>query len=215
MGLVNWIYSVGGKLRILQVSTQQEVRQAVAIQMRTVTIEQLTSEIRGKEVQALAQLPAELSLEFDKVFDAAGVKPAEHGWTIVKLQELLDTPQYKSMKAPDVQQAVLGLLQAQKAPVEDLVKDAVARDQALDAFEEFARKKMQVRDEARQREVIDIKAQIDQLQKQCQQLADDATSDKQQWRAWHKKKTDYEKTMAAALGHLLDKTVVTLDENDE
>jgi len=215
MGLVSWLTSVGGKLKIVTTSPAQVDSAPARMTMQSVSLKDLMTEVQAEEIRALAQLPAELSIAFDKVFEAAGVKPPTHGWTIGKLQELLKTEQYKSMDRPAAQNAVMGVLQAQKAAVEDLIKDAIARDQALDAFEGFARKKMDVRNEARQSKITEIRSQIADLQAQCQAMDEETRLDREHWRKWHQGKAAFEKEMAWALGYLLDKQIVTVDENPD
>jgi hypothetical protein len=215
MALVRWLTSVGGKLRILSTSAAKADAAPAKMAMQSVSLKDLVMEVQDEQVRALAELPAELSVAFDKVFEAAGVKPPPHGWTIGKLEELLKTEQYKSMDRAAAQKAVLGILQAQKAAVEDLVKDAIARDQALESFAQFARKKMEVRNEARQSKMAEIKSQIAELQSQCQAMDEEAKLDHEHWRKWYQGKTAYEKEMAWALGYLMDKQIFTVDENPD
>lgn len=215
MGLVTWLTNVGGKLKILSTVPANNDTSPAKLTMKSVSLTELMTEIQANEVRALAQLPAELSIAYDKLFEAAGVQSPNHGWTIGKLQELLRTEQYKSMDRAAAQKAVLGVLQAQKAAVEDVVKDAVARDQALDAFEEFSRKKMDARSQARQTKLADIRTQISDLQAQCRTMEEEAKVDREHWRQWHRGKTAFEKEMAWALGYLLDQPIVTVDENPE
>jgi hypothetical protein len=215
MALVSWLTSVGGKLRILSTAPAKTDAAPAKMTMQSVSLKDLVMEVQDEQVRALAELPAELSIAFDKVFEAAGVKPPPHGWTIGKLEELLKTEQYKSMDRAAAQKAVLGILQAQKAAVEDLVKDAIARDQALESFAEFARKKMEVRNEARQSKMAEIKSQIAELQSQCQAMDQEAKLDHEHWCKWYQGKTAYEKEMAWALGYLMEKQIFTVDEDPD
>ena len=89
-------------------------------------------------------------MAFDKVFEAAGIKPGRHGWTVERLQRPAAARASSSrMDRAAAQKALLARSGRRRSHVEDLVKDAVARDQALDAFEEFVRGKMDDRMEAR------------------------------------------------------------------
>ena len=49
----------------------------------------------------------------------------------------------KNKSREEVQKAVLDLLKSEGVPSEIIVKDAIARDQALDSFEAVVREKMQ------------------------------------------------------------------------
>jgi hypothetical protein len=71
---------------------------------------------------------------------------------------------------------------------------------------------MRSRETARQSQLAVLESQIQQLQDQRAHLQRDAEHETQQWRDWLKKKSAYEKDMAWAIGYLLDKPIITLDE---
>jgi hypothetical protein len=181
------------------------------IQTRTIHLKDLVSEIQAEQVRSLARMPEELDVRFDKIFEAAGIRPAADAWTIEKLRDVLGGEPFKSMDRPTAQRALVALLADKKVAVEDLVKDAVARDKALDAFEEVARGKMDARLEARQLRMAEIQSQIEDLRKQGEQLKQEQAGDQQQWQQWHNGKMDFEKEMAWAIGYLVDRPVVTVD----
>lgn len=217
MSLFESLRSFGGRLGLVRVvATEGECRdgQPCKVTTRTVTLSDLATEVRSDQVRALAELPAELSVPFAKVFDAAGVKPAEHGWTIERLASLLHTEQFQAMDRVSVQKAVLGLLANDKAQVEDVVKDAVARDRSIDAYEGFVRGKMRERAAARERQIAEVQAKIQELEAECARTAEESKVDQEQWRRWIEGKIAFEKDMAWALGFLLDKPVVSVTEPD-
>jgi hypothetical protein len=215
MVLVDWLFRVGDKIGILHVvRTDKPAAAAEKIQTRTVRLTDLAAEIQADQVRSLARLPDELSVRFDEVFQAAGIKPAEGAWTIENLRDLLRGEPYKSMDRETAQKALLAVLADKKVVSEDLVKDAVTRDKALDAFEEAARGKMAARREARQARLAEIQSQMDDLQKQRDQLQQEQAADQRHWRQWHDSKIDFEKEMAWAIGYLLDRPVITVDLPD-
>jgi len=212
--LVEMLHNVGGRLGIIKVvaatGAGETQGRPVKLKTKNLSLKDLVTEIRADEVRALAELPAELSVAFPKVFEAAGVASPQHGWTIERLGSLLKTDQYKTMDRPSVQKAVLGLLANEKVQVEDLVKDAMARDNSLDAFEVFVRKKMDEREAARKRRVAECHAQIKSLEEECSRHAEEGRADQERFRRWLQEKSDYEEDMAWALGHLIDKPVVSV-----
>jgi len=213
MGIFNWISSIGSTLGLIRVVEVQDPKAPEKITTRSITLKDLATEIRGEEVRNLAELPTELAITFDRIFQAAGIKPAPHGWTIERLKSLLDTDQFKSMDRPAIQKAILGLLATEKAQVDDLVKDAIARDQAIDAYESYTKTKLDSRNEARQRRIAEIESQIRQLQDEIARLNDESKLDQDRFRDWRKTKIAYEKDLAATLSHLLDKPIVTITED--
>lgn len=215
MKLMVQLRLLAGRLRIIQiVESSQGQASPEKVATRSVTLAELTSEIRAAEVRALAELPAELTVDFTQVFDAAGIKPAGNVWTIEKLRQLLATDQYKAMTKPAAQQALLGLLSAEKVAVQDLVKDALARDQAIDAFENFVRQKLKARMGARDQRVASLESQIRSLQEECARLREEAKADRESWRQWHARKTRCEQEMAWAISYLVDGAVVSVDDGD-
>jgi hypothetical protein len=213
MSLFDRLKSLGSKLGLLQMGPPPAgaVAEPSKIQTRKVSLDELTSEVRAEEVRMLAELPAELSVAFEKVFEAAQVAPPAHGWSIERLVELLRTEQYRGMARESAQKAVLGVLSAVKAEVEDVVRDALARDQALDKFEDFARKKMRDRGAARQRRIAETEEKIRSLKAEGARLEDENRTDEEQWKAWRDRKVAYEREMAWAIGFLMDKPVITTD----
>lgn len=211
MGLIDWLCAVGGKLKIIQVTPPEVGQEPEKISTRTILLKDLVSEIQADEVRSLAQQPQDVFDGFERVFQAAGIQPPGHGWTIEKLRDLLRTDPYRSMDRPAVQKALLERLHAEKTPIEDLITDAMARDKALDAFEETARQKMGHRDQARNLKIAELQAQIESLRKQCSDLEQERNVEAAQWRQWHGKKVDFEKEMAWAIGYLMDRPVVSVD----
>jgi len=215
MGLLAALKNIGTRLRIIQAVPAKDGGPPRRVSTRMASIDELGAELRSEEVRALAQLPAELSVAFEKVFEAAGIKTDTKTWTIERLRDLLKTEQFRSMDRTAVQKAVLGLLSAEKALVEDLVKDAVARDKAIDAFESFVRKKMEERRTARERRIAEIETQVRQLKDECSRLREETKVDQEQFGQWRRRKTAYEREMAWAVNYLVEGQVVTIDSDTE
>jgi hypothetical protein len=211
MSLIDSLRKIAQTLRIIQVAPAAAAPDTAAakaqakIETRSCTLAELMSEIRSEEVRALADAPAELTVALEKVCETAGVKAPNNGWTVDKLRDVLRTDKFKNLSRNHAQRALIEQFAAEKVDVQQLVKDAVARDQAIDAFAKFARDKMQSRRQARQ-------SQIEQLQQQLDRLKHDGEQEEQQWQQWQKRKKEYEKEMAWAIGYLLDNPIITQDD---
>jgi len=204
--------NVGGKLGLVKIITESPTSTTIAkVRTVTCTLADLAGEVKREEVQALAEMPAEMSVPLDKVFETAGVKAPAHGWTVDKLAELVGKEPYKSMSRAQVQKAVLELLAKDKAAIEEVVKDAMARDRAIDAFENFVQGKLDKRKETRLLTIASIDGQIQSLQKQAEKLRQEGKSDEQQWKDWHARKVAYEKQMIHAVKFFVDSPPVTTD----
>jgi hypothetical protein len=207
MGLLDTLRAVAHKLRIIQVApaANTDAPNHPKIETRSLTMAELMSEIHAEEVRALAEAPAELTVALAKVCEAAGVKAPPNGWTIDKLRDLLQTEKFKGLSRNEAQKALIEHFAAEKVDVQQLVKDAVARDQAIDAFEKFAHDKVQSRRQAREPQLQQLRRQLEGLQRENQQ-------EEEQWQQWLKRKREYEKEMAWAIGYLLDNPIITQDQ---
>jgi hypothetical protein len=205
MGLLDQLRAVSEKIGLLEARSPSKSAKPAKIQTRSVTLAELTTEVRSEEIRALAELPAELSVDFDRVFDAAGIKSAPGAWNAERLKQVLRTDAIKKLERKTAQTAVLNLLALDKVPVEDVVKDVIARDQALDAFEAFVRRKLEDRRAARER-------QIEDLEEQRKHLLAENEEDAARWQKWLESKRATERELAWSVGYLIDRPVVTIDE---
>ncbi len=214
MTLMEFLESLGDKLGIIEKDSHDTPRQAEKIQTRAVTLADLAAEILSDEVQTLAEKPSELAVPFEKIIQTAGISPSTGGWSIERLRALLLTDEFKGLDRVAVQKRILSVLNSEGVKVEDLVKDAIARDQALDAFERFAHKKLDDRMAARQRQHSGLEEKMKALEKECAQLKDQMDTDMQQWREWKTQKRAQERDLAWTVGFLIEKSVITTDEGD-
>jgi predicted nucleic acid-binding Zn-ribbon protein len=214
MRLIELLESLGDRLGIVEKTVGNASPAGSKIQTRSVTLEELKSEIRSEEVQALADLPAELAVPFEKIMETAGIEPGPHGWTIERLKALLLTDEFKNLKREEAQKRILGVLSSQKVSAEDLVRDAVARDRTIDAFERTARLKMENRMAVRERQIADIEAKITELEKETARLKEKASADQAKWREWRARKRALEKELAWSVAYLIEGQVITTDEDD-
>jgi hypothetical protein len=214
MTLTELLESLGDRLGILEKAEQTSPKTAVVIKTRSVTLTELTAEIHADNVRSLSESPAELSIPFEKIFESAGVAPGSHGWTIERLRQLLQTDAFKKLGREAAQEQLIGMLSAEQVSPEDMVKDAVARDKALDAFEGFARKKMEDREAARERKMAEVESRIQELRKESENLKAQAKAEEEKWKDWRRRKRQQEHDLAWTVGFLIDRPVITTDEDD-
>jgi len=209
MNLIELLRAVGDRLGIVEMRPATSAAPSAKIQTRTISLKDLLTEIRQEEVRVLAELPAELSIPFEQICAAAGVKAAAHGWTVERLKHVLQTETRQPKDRVEAQKAILNLLANDNVSVEEVVKDAVARDQALDAFEVFAREKMERRIAARLRKRSELESRIRTLQEELDRLQGEAAQDEEHWRQWQHNKKAMEQELAWAVGYLIDGPVIT------
>jgi hypothetical protein len=212
MSFLDLLHAVGGRLGILEASSKGAAGSIGKVVTRTVTLDELKSEIRSEDVRALADLPAELTQPFEKIFEAAGLNPASSAWNVERLKGLLRTEPYRGLEREAAQRALLGVLSAQHVQAEDLVKEAMAQDQALDQFEAFVRKKVEDHMALAEHRIAELDARILSIHSERTRLAERTQLEQENLRDWRKRKRAFERDLAAAVGYLTDRPVITTDD---
>lgn len=203
MGLLEKLQALGCQLKLVQMIPKTSTTPE-KIETRSVTLQQLTTELQAENVRILAESPIELTIAFERIFATAGIIPESNKWTIERLNELLRTAPYNKMDPRVLQKAVLERLAAENASTEDIIKDALAKDQALDAFETFISKKMKERFSARQMRLMDIEKQIGLLEQERDRLQQEDREEPLQLSEWHKRKKTYEKEILESVDFLMN-----------
>ncbi len=211
MSLLDLLQSVGGRLGILE-APKPSAGHAGKVLTRTVTLSELKSEIRSEEVRALADLPAELALPFDKIFAAAGIGASGHGWSVARVQDLLRTDSFRALEREAAQRALLERLRAENVDAEDLVREAVAKDQALDSFETFVHRKVEEWRALAERRIAEADAGIQALQSERARLTERLQLEQEKLRDWRQHKRDFERELASAIRYVTDLPVISTDD---
>jgi hypothetical protein len=199
MYLTDMLRKLGDRLGIIEIAPASADKPApVKIQTRTVTMTELITAIRVTELRELAETPSELSVPFEEVFKAAGIPDSPKGWTIERLEEFLKNDTIRRMDRGQAQQETLRILAEGGVDGSDIVRDAVARDQALDAFEESIAEKRRIWLAAKKREIRQVEEEI--------------ASEEKAWAEWRSRKRLREKDMAHAVSYLIDKPVISIEE---
>ena len=216
MDLLQQLRNVGQHLGLVRVVAAQPSPTPSAtprkLTTRTITLKDLDAEIEAQELKTLSQSPSGVLVEIEQVLLAAGIRPGEGSWSIPRLQRVIQSDVLKNQDRKHIQAEILNQLAADKATVEDIVKDALARDRAIDTYDAMVHRKMADREELRQRRCTEIQDQIAALQEEAGRFAQESKSDGQHFRDWHRKKVAYEIEMAKAINYLLDKPVITIEE---
>ena len=189
---------LGDRLGILELSPPSQPSVPEKIQTRAITLAELIMTIQVTEVRELAELPAELSIPLEDVFAAAGIQTPPSGWTVDRLEEFLNGDRIRKMDRAEAQRETLKMLAAEKVAAADLVKDAISRDQALDAFADSIAKKRERWVAKKRREIHAIEEEI--------------AVEEKKWTDWRRRKRQREQDMARAIGYLIDKPVISIDD---
>jgi hypothetical protein len=211
MSLRERLQALGQRLGVLQ-STPSLTEAPAKISTHVVKLDDLISGIPLLDIRGASETRVDLPIGFDGILTAAGVHTPEHGWTVQKLIDVLRSEGVRKLTREEAQRRVLSALAQDKAPTEDVVRDAVARDQALDAFERFAKEKLGAQRERRQERLKAGEEQLQALQRELDRIRREQKQEELDWNAWRKSKTDYEKDMAWALSFIMEKPLITIDD---
>lgn len=104
--------------------------------------------------------------DFAAIYRAAGVTDPVHGYSAYKVLEIFGSPGFAALDTRAKAAALTGFLNMNPTgpvPITDVVQDAVRRDQALDRFEEFLRRKLEERTGQIEKENAQLQAEIDEV----------------------------------------------------
>jgi hypothetical protein len=212
MSFIRFLQGIGDRLGILESVASPGSKPVARIQTRSMSLKELTSEIRSGEVRTLADSPSELLIPFEEIFAAAGIPAKVGDWTIDRLKQLIASEGGSGKSRDEIQKAVLERLRSEGVQTESLVKDAIARDQALDAFESRVNEKMRDRDQACSRRLLELETQIRHLREESAGIEASSKADDGRWNQWKQQKRAYERELAVAASYIVDRPVVTTDE---
>ena len=167
-----------------------------------------------------AAVPAEMPMaevqgtpSFDEIYAAARIEPPPHGYSILKVAEMLQSEHIASLP-PDVKRkSVLLALDAAGVAVNDVIQDAVKRDRALDTFERTQQKALQTLDARIRDDKARLQQEIDALTAERQtkiRLADEELArEAAAVNAWRDRKRAEEQRIADAVGHFAADNPIT------
>ncbi len=180
------------------------------------TVAQVVREVPRPQIDARLVKEAEEkpSISFDLVYRAAGVAVPLHGYDTFKVEALLGNERLKALTPESKSAAVLVALDAQGVKIEDVIKDAVTRDKALDAFEQFQLKKLVELQGKIEAEAKRLQDEIEQFIKQ-RHAAIEANRQKLQafqkeLDTWRRQKTLEERRLYSVIAHFTTSNPVTL-----
>lgn len=198
MGLLAKLQELGCQLKLVQSVERPAAKMPTKVATKAVTIKELMTELHAENVKLLAESPVELTIEFGKIFESAGIKIPNHGWTIEKFIEVFQS-KYQTADVNEAKKAVLTWLNENKVSAEELVRDALAKDQSLDAYEEFVLKKMNGRSQARQGRISEIAKEMDKLKQELQRLEREMQQEQNDAGKWQNRKKSYEQDITRAV----------------
>jgi len=157
--------------------------------------------------------PVSNPTSFAEIYQAAEIHPPAHGFTIEKVGEMLRSEHIRNLPRDVKRSSVLVALEAVGAPLQDVIQDAMKRDQALDTFESVQEKALNQLEAQKQQENQQLQAEIDRVlaeQRSKIQANNDAVAkEKERFFAWRLKKQEEEQKIADAVSYFVADNPIT------
>ena len=159
-----------------------------------------------------ASTPASLT-SFNEIYDAAEIHSPAHGFTILKVGEMLRSEHIRNLPKEVKRSSVLVALEASGAPLEDVIQDAVKRDRALDTFEHVQEKALTELEARKSQENQQIQAEMDRVtaeyRARIQANSDAIAKEKERFFAWRVKKQEEEQKISDAVSYFVTVNPIT------
>jgi hypothetical protein len=144
-------------------------------------------------------------MSFDEIYGAAEITAPQHGYTILKIIDLLHSEHIRNQSREVKRSSLLLALEASGVKAEEVVQDAVRRDKALDTYEHVQQKALQDLEARKTKESQDLQAEIErrinELQSRVQANNDEVTKAKEQFYGWQLKKQQEEQKIGDAVSY--------------
>ena len=155
--------------------------------------------------------------DFPAIYDAAGVKEPAHGFSALKVLEMMSSDAFAALEPRARAAALSGFLKMNPSgpvPIGDVVQDALLRDQALDGFEEFLNKKLADLRAKLEQDNQDLQAAIDELTTRNREKMDanrnTLQAEQERLATWQARKRIEERRLFDALAPFVEDNPVTL-----
>jgi hypothetical protein len=171
------------------------------------------SQPRSTTQPATFSAPVTNPTTFAEIYAAAEIHPPSHGFTIEKVGDMLRSEHIRNLSRDVKKSSVLVALEAAGAPIQDVIQDAMKRDQALDTFESVQEKALNQLDAQKQQENQQIQAEIDRIlaenRARIQANNDAVAKEKERFFAWRLKKQEEEQKIADAVSYFVTENPIS------
>jgi hypothetical protein len=127
-------------------------------------------------------------LSYQDIYHAAGILSPRSGYGVGKVVEMLNSERIRDLSKEIQRASVLMALDAAGTPVDELLRDATRRQQALDCYEEGQRKQLEEFEARKTKENAEIQAEMERLTahygERIQENRDQVAREKEALRNW-------------------------------
>ncbi len=150
---------------------------------------------------------------FDEIYSAAEIHPPQHGYTILKVSEMLQSAHIRGLPAEVRRSSILVALDAAGVKLPEVIEDAVKRDRALDAYERVLEKSLSSLETGKAEENRKINAEMERLVAEYRSRIgandDEVDREKERFHGWRLQKQQEEKKIADAVSYFVSENPIT------
>lgn len=150
---------------------------------------------------------------FEEIYRAAEITDASHGYTILKVADMLQSEHIRSLAPTVKRSSILLALEAAGVKLQEVLEDAVRRDRALDTYEHVQERALHELEGHKAEENRQIQAELDQIvaehQARIQKNNDEVTKEKERFYGWRLKKQQEEKKISDAVSYFVTENPIT------
>lgn len=157
--------------------------------------------------------PVSNPTSFAEIYTAAEIADPGHGYTILKVADMLQSEYIRSLAPTVKRSSVLLALEAAGVKIQEVIEDAVRRDRALDTYEHVQEKSLHELENSKAEENRQIQAELDRIaaehQARIQKNNDEIAKEKERFYGWRLKKQQEEQKIHDAVSYFVTENPIT------
>lgn len=157
--------------------------------------------------------PVNNPTSFEEIYRAAEIQTPQHGYTVFKVAEMLNSEHIRGLPAEVRRSSVLVALEAAGVKLAEVIEDAVRRDRALDTYEKVLQKSVEELEARKSEENRKTEAEMQRLvaeyRARIQTNSDEVAKEKERFYGWRLQKQQEEKKIADAVSYFVSENPIT------
>ena len=173
----------------------------------------VTDIVPDAEGEASFAAPVTTPTDFNEIYASAQIPEPKHGYTVLKVAEMLQSEHIKALPADVKQKSIMVALDAAGVTIKAIVEDAVQRDRALDTYERVLQKSLEDLRQQKAAENQALEAEINQRVAELRAKVDhnnaEVMNEQNNLLAWRVRKRQEEARIADAVGYFVIENPIT------
>ncbi len=150
---------------------------------------------------------------FDEIYQAAEIQLPAHGYSILKIADMLQSEHIREMPVEVKRSSILLALEAAGIKIAEVIEDAVRRDRALDGYERVLQKSLEELEKRKMEENDRTQAELEKLvaehRARIQANNDEVARERDRFYGWRLQKQQEEKRIADAVSYFVSENPIS------